>query len=385
MQTLQMSEPEEPALTASGRLRIASSSDGALLCNLFGSVPMSGDLVLSTRREPDFFALYRMQGGAFETHVYERDARLTGMGSFLVRDGWMDGEPCKVGYLGDLRATHAAARERAVARLYGPLLDEVSERLGCTIFLTSVMSSNRAALRALTQRTVRRACQPHYHPLRSYTATAVQFLKMRRPARQHDFHVRTATPEDLRALEALLAEDHRQRPFGWRFDSGELRHRLASWPGYSLARTYLAFRSDGALVGCATAWDPTPVKRYLVHQYRGALRWLRLAIQSWALVSRISALPRPGEAFRYFYLVNVSVREENPAVFRAILERIYADYQRAGYHFFSVYQDQNDPLAPALAGFFTRSLAFQLFAVTPSRIRRTEFPPGRTGFEIALA
>ena len=51
---------------------------------------MTGELVLSTRRDPDFFALYRLQRGPFETHVVERGGRLTGMGSILVRSGWLD-------------------------------------------------------------------------------------------------------------------------------------------------------------------------------------------------------------------------------------------------------------------------------------------------------
>jgi len=41
--------------------RLATSADNAALLDLFGDVPMRGELVLATRRDPDFFALYRQQ------------------------------------------------------------------------------------------------------------------------------------------------------------------------------------------------------------------------------------------------------------------------------------------------------------------------------------
>jgi hypothetical protein len=47
--------------------------------------------------------------------------------------------------------------------------------------------------------------------------------------------------------------------------------------------------------------------------------------------------------------------------------------------------DEHDPLQPALKGFFVRGLPFHLYAVTSSDHPRTNFPIGRTGFEIALA
>ena len=38
--------------------RLATPDDNARLLDLFGSVPMRGELVLSTQRSPDFFRLY---------------------------------------------------------------------------------------------------------------------------------------------------------------------------------------------------------------------------------------------------------------------------------------------------------------------------------------
>src|SRR5437773_1116146 len=80
------------------------------------------------------------------------------------------------------------------------------------------------------------------------------------PAGDGGWRVRTATEEDIPAIVELLDRDHRARPFGYRYDQGEMEHRLARWPGMTLERTYLAFDPRGRLGGMTSAWDPAAVK-----------------------------------------------------------------------------------------------------------------------------
>jgi hypothetical protein len=365
-------------------LRRATREDNAALLELFGAVPMQGELVLSTQRSPDLFSLYDMQRGASEVWVHEAGGRLEAMGAILVREGWLEGRPCRVGYLGDLRTHFSARRARTLPRLYGPLLQEASRRLGVDTFLTAVMATNAAALQALVRRKPGREAQPHYALLRRFSAVSVHFTRRRTP-RPGAFTVRRATPGDVPAMAALLDGDHRARPFGYRYDQGELEHRLSHWPGLGVEGSYLAFDGSGRLVGCTSVWDPAAVKRYRVLAYRGGMRWLKHGWDATARLLRFPRLPDPGEDFRYFYLCNTSILGEEPAILRALVEQVYADHHGRGYHFFSLYQDAQDALAPALAGFFQRRLDFHLYAVTPASAPRESFPPGRTGFEMALA
>lgn len=365
------------------RLRRATRDDNAALLDLFGDVPMQGELVLATQRSPDYFALFDMQRGDAEVWVHGEQGPLDGMGAIHVRDGWLEGRPCRVGYLGDLRTRFSARRSRGLARYFGPVLEETAERLGVDTFLTAVMASNATALQALVRRRPGREAQPHYTLLRRFSAVSLQFLFRRRP-RPSVFTVRRATPEDVPAMAALLDADHRARPFGYRYDTGELQHRFARWPGLRVEDTYLAFDTGGRLVGCTSTWNPDAVKRYRVHAYRGGMRWVRLGWNAMAAVARARRLPTPGSDFRYFYLCNTSVRGEDPAIFRALLERVYADFHGQGFHFLTLYLGEDDPLAPALEGFLQRRLDFHLYAVTPASRPRDTFPPGRTGFEICL-
>ncbi|MES1205107.1 MAG: hypothetical protein ABUS79_04145, partial [Pseudomonadota bacterium] len=209
-----------------------------------------------------------------------------------------------------------------------------------------------------------------------------QFTRRRRPPPPQQ--VRTATPDDLALLRAFLDADHRRRPFGYRFDDGELEHRLSVWPGFSLQRTYLAF-AGGRLVGCTSAWDAAAVKRYRAEAYRGQMRWTRWGWNTAARLFGWPPLPAPGQDFRYLYLCNTSVDGDNPDTLRALIDRVYADFHGRGYHFFSLAVYEEDPLAAALRGFLVRRLPFELYTVTEASASEPALGQGRPGFEMALA
>lgn len=382
---------DRPDLVAAAvaRLRTATADDNSRILDLMADVPMAGSLVLATRRDPDFFALYRMQRGTQRLWVFDDDAgALKGMGGFLVRDGFLDGDVARVGYLGDLR-TRGLARERlAFPQVYAHLFARTVEETGCEHFLTGVLADNVAAIRALSSsstRISRRAAQPHYHLLRRFDMANVHFVgRLPRP-RIRGVTVRTATVDDIAAIATLLAGDHRQRPFGWRFDDGEFEHRLASWPGFALDHTFCAFADDGRLVGVTTCWDAAAVKRYRVLRYASQMVTVKRALDVVARLSGLAPLPDPGHDFRYLYLANLSVLDDNPVIMQALVDDIYARFARAGYHFLAFPLYEGDPLARGTRGYVVRRVPFHLYAVTSSSRARTEWQTGRPGFEMALA
>lgn len=362
--------------------RLATSADNRGCLELFSAVPMRGELVLSTQREPDFFSLYAMQGVEPYTYVGDDgEGGLVGMATALIREGWLDGAPARVGYLGDLRIRFD--RARTFGRFFGDFFDVLCERTGCTAYYTAILTSNRAAMNALTRRKAKRVNQPYYQQLHAFDAVSVQLTRKRTPS--SSVRVRSATSADVPRLTEVLAAEHQRRAFGYRYDQGELERRLAKWPGFSLEDTLVAEDSSGGLLGFTTLWDPSRVKRYRVHAYEGSMKWVKRGFNLAASIARWPKLPDPGGEFRYAYLTNLWVKDQSPSTFRALLEHAYARLQPKGFHFFTFELDENDPLAPALKGFRVQKLGFTLFGVTPARLSRTQFQPGRTGFEIALA
>jgi hypothetical protein len=371
-----------PVSSGAERPRLATGADNRACLELFSAVPMRGELVLSTQREPDFFSLYGMQRVEPFTYVGDDgEGGLVGMATALIRDGWLDGAPARVGYLGDLRIRFD--RARTFGKFFGDFFDVLCEQTGCSAYYTAILSSNRAALNALTRRKAKRVNQPYYQRLHEFSAVSVQLTRKRSPS--SSVRVRSATQSDVPRIVQVLAAEHQQRPFGYRYDQGEFEHRLARWPGFTLEQTLVAEDAKGELIAVTTIWDPSPVKRYRVHAYEGSMKWVKRGFNIAATLARWPKLPEPGGEFRYAYLTNTWVKDASAEVFRALLEHAYARLQPLGFHFFTFELDENDPLEPALRGFRAQRLGFTLFAVTPAKLSRTEWQRGRTGFEISLA
>ena len=372
---------------AIARLRVASDVDNDRILDLMGDVPMEGNLAIATRRDPDFFGLYRLQRGDNRLWVYDSEdgGPLKGMGGVLVRDGWLDARTAKVGYLGDLR-TRGFVRERlAFPHVYAHLFDQTVQQTGCEHFLTGVVADNAAAIQALATTKSKRRAQPHYHLLRPFDMANIHFLRRGGRRNTSGIVVRTATADDVTAIADFLAADHRQRPFGWRFDDGEFQHRLQNWPGFALDETYLAFDDRQHLVGVTTCWDASMVKRYRVMRYGGQMVWVKRGLSLLARLTGTGPLPDPGHDFRYFYLSNLSIRDDNPVVMQALVDAIYRDHARLGFHFFAFPLFAGDPLAGGTKGYFVRRMPFHLYAVTAASKARSEWQHGRPGFEMALA
>lgn len=368
-------------------VRPAEPRDNAARCALFARVAMEAELGLSVDRTPDFDALYRLQATDWLSVVVERAGAIEGTGTILVRDGYIGGAVRRVGYLGDLRLSPRVQGRLLLDRFYGALLEGVRARFGCELFLTAIIASNEAALRALTARTrrSREARRPVYTPVGDFDIRSLHLLAPRRRA-SSPFSVRPAGPGDVPALARLLDADARRRPFGYVLTEAELRRRLETWPGLRPASFYVAEGADGVPAGCLATWDASPVKRTIVTAYRGSMRRVRLGYDLAATLLRRGRLPRPGEAFRYRYVTHQAIPSDDPRVLRALLGAAYRDARAGGDHFLSVCAPEASPLEPAFRGFHATSLRARLFVVSlPGVDVAPVLPPAHwPGFEMAL-
>lgn len=365
--------------------RLAGPKDSAARCDLFARVSMDTDLVLSVRRDPDFDALYRIQTDDWECWVGKEEGRIEAMATILFRDGYLDGERRRVGYLGDMRLAPRVQGRHLLGRFYGPILGDAARARGCEIFLTAVIASNQRAIRALTARNRRTEGMPRYTPLRDFRIRSVH-LALPRRRRASPYRVRRADEGDLPALAAFLDADARLRPFGYPMPEAELRRRLAEWPGLRPGSFYLAEDRGGGLAGCLALWDAAPVKRTVVSAYRGGMRRVKRMYDLAARFLRVPRLPDPGGELRYLYATHQAIPSEDPAVMRALLDAVYADHRRSGHHLVCFCVLENDPLASAFRGFQVTDLPARLFLVTPAGTEPPAacFADARPGFEMAL-
>jgi hypothetical protein len=366
-------------------VRRAEPRDNESLCRLFESVSMESDLDLAIRRDPDFFALYRIQGPVWECWLGETEAGVGGLGAIVVREGYLSGRHTRIGYLGDLRVAPDFQGQKLVPRFYGPVLREASARYGCEVFLTTIIASNRRAIRALTSPQARAAGIPPYELVRRFGIRAVH-LTVPLPRMRSRFTVERATQASINEVAGFLDADGRERPFGYALAERELRRRLQEWPGLDISSFYLARDRAGELVGCVALWDPSRVKRTVVRDYRGRMVPVRRAYNVAAKALGFSPLPRPGSEMHYAYATHVAVPSGDPRVLRALLQCIYADQRKTGKTFVAFCVFEDDPLRDAYRGFLYTDLPTNLYAVPApgTELPPDCFAPGPPGFEMAL-
>jgi hypothetical protein len=367
-------------------VRDATPDDDAALCDLFARITMDGDLRVSVERSPEFFKLYGLQRlNSKRVFVAEVQGSIEGVASFLVRDGWLEGEHHAVGYLGDLRLSPRIRGGFFFGRRFGAGLRECFEGAGVEVATTAILGSNAVAIRFLTKRSKRFADKPVYRPWTSFDILNLHFARKKRPRTFKGLTVRTASEPDLAAIASLLSEDQRRREFGYVIDEALLRTRLESWPGLNVEDFRLAYRNE-ELVGVAAPWDAYAVKRMVVLEYRGSMRWIRAGFNLGSLFFRYPPLPPVGKAMRYAYLTHVAIKNDDPDVMSALVDQIYCDLHGTGLNFLTVYRQHEDPLSPAFAPYQSTPIPAQLFTVSLAGSRFNDWDPGpqRPGFEMAL-
>src|SRR3954466_3303450 len=99
-----MSALRENSITGiAGAVRNATTGDNRALLALAASCSMRGDISLRIQREPDFFALNRLDGRDSTVWTLDASDRLAGCIATSFRDVYIDGSPLRTGYVGDLK------------------------------------------------------------------------------------------------------------------------------------------------------------------------------------------------------------------------------------------------------------------------------------------
>lgn len=366
------------------RLALAGPEHGAALCELFASVHLRSALDLTQERDPDFFALPRMHQARFATAIgLDDDDRAVGCGTVVVRDGWFDGHRVPTGYLCDLRVAPGFRGGLHLARAYGEFMGWVGRELGAELFTTVIFDANRAAIRALVDRSDKRRDQPVYRPMTPFEMVSIQFTTARPPP---DRRVRPAIEDDRARLVAFLAARARARVLGEVLTPERFDERIALWPGFAIGDFLIAEDGD-RITGCLAPWDTGSFKRTRVLGYHGGMAWQRRLFDLGARVRGYPPLPRPGDCFRFAFLSHLEVDGDDPAVLRALLLAAYARLRRSGLHFISAFVPRGSPLAAAFRGFFTTRTAMTLYAVHPpdSPWAAVDLTTLHPGFEMALS
>ncbi|MCM2283098.1 MAG: hypothetical protein NDI61_14745 [Bdellovibrionaceae bacterium] len=363
----------------------------------------AGGMTLGESRGGSFSRLLRLRSDRALILRAESEEIIKGVASVSVRPGYIGGQEKWIAYLGDLRIEFERDLLREWRRIYGDLLQALTEwpeAGGVAACLTSVVRSNERAVRALVE--PHRLSPYRYRPLADFRVVNVLGsaplgnLHRRRFKPKLGYQIRRARAEDQARIIEFLDAQHRRRLFGDVF-SVELPRRLRTWPNFTLDRFLIVEDRQGRIRATAAPWSPGDVKRWLAEKLPPRLIWMqrtlaRLPRTRWL---RPPVISREGEPVDILFLTHLELdfscsREQREEWLAEILHESIRQHGDENWNAIAFVDFNSDSLAGALGGFYYHAIEASLFSVhgidgdgrVLAPLTEGEYPPA---FELVIS
>lgn len=327
------------------RFPLASPADDAALRRLLRENPMSGSLSLTLEREPSFFLGAGVEGDVHDTVLcVAPDGRVVGLGSRAVRDAFLNGEPARVGYLGQLRVEPShRGRRHLIERAFEVLRERHEATGGARVYVTTIIEDNRVARRLLASGKLR---IPRYRERDVICTLALPLRRVPRVRAPEGVEVRWAAAADVPELAAVLLRNYARYQFAPRWTVEELTHPERT-RGLG-AEDFVVARRGGRVVGCLALWDQRGFKQSVVRGYAGALKYTRHAVNALAPLLNLPALPRPGSTLRYAFLSHLAADGDDGGLLVSLIVTAMARARARGLSYVTLGLAERNPMLGAV-------------------------------------
>lgn len=317
---------------------LAVSADEPEIRRLVGSVAMPGVVSVRFEREPDYFLGSTIMGDPCDVVVARRrtDGTVAGVLCRGERRVFLNGEERRIGYIGQIRAA-PGFRGRWLLQRGLPLFRE----LGAPDLLYEgvVATENPRARAVLLER--RPPGGLHAARLSGLTSLAL-LLRARRPHDVPGLAVTQGSDDELPGIVAFLRRVGSRRQL---FPAHHVEDFTDGRTVRDLAPADLSVaRSGGRIVGVVGTWDQAAYKQEVVDAYGPSLGRLRPLYDLAARITGAQPLPRAGERIPVAFGAPVCIEDDDPAVFRALLDRAMERARARGLGMLMVGFADSDPL-----------------------------------------
>ncbi len=339
---------------------LATPEDDKQLRQRMAEDAMKGNISVSFRREPNYFAGCQVQGESFQILkcTEKTTGKIVALGSRLITTKFINGKPEKIGYLADLRVNPDYRKTTLLARGYR-FLRQLHEADPVPLYYSVILDGNTAALNNLLGG---RAGLPQYSDLGLILTPAIHLDFPKPEIKIPGVSFRRATREQLPEIIAFVNNWYSQKQFApyYRLEDFNTPRLL----GLKAEDFYVAIASDNRIVATAAAWNQADFRQTHVEGYSGPLATIRPFYNLLAKLSPLKPLPGPGAKVPYFYLAFVAVENNDGELFRGLLRSLYRDrLPRDSSHYFIAGLHEDDPLSAILKEYRRIEAAGRLFAV----------------------
>ncbi|MBN2359817.1 MAG: hypothetical protein JXR83_10215 [Deltaproteobacteria bacterium] len=349
-----------PAPSRELRIDTARAEDDPELRRILRDNPMRGEIALAMEREPDFFAGTAIEGDRHDVIVAREPAgTLAGFCCRSVRTVYVNGQPRRLGYLGQLRLDRPyRGRVRIVADGFARV--RALPRAGELPYdLTSIVSDNAAAWRLLTSGL---PGIPTYHRLENLTTLALVTQPKRRGRRRERFSIDRLGADEVPELSDWLDRQQRRFQFAVQWDLRQLGQ--APWSRGLSSDDFLVAHERGAIIGCIALWDQRSFRQNRITGYGRLLARARPLVNLTAALGGWPRLPEPGQLLAQCHLSHLAVDDDRFDVAYALVDAALVEAFRRDLKLVTLGVSSRRPLGDAIRrGFRPRLYRSTLYAV----------------------
>lgn len=299
--------------------RRATSEDDAEMRAFLHRSPSGGDVRLRIEKEPSFHAAFEVEGERGDILLANDvdSGAIVGVGARAEKAAFINGVMRPLGYLSTLRIDPAYRGGKVLKAGYTRFKD-FHDAGRVRLYTTTIMSSNVAAVRALTQG---RPGLPLYNDFGGY-ATHVFGVRRNPFKARGDCTVRVAAAPDALALQGFWLQQGPRRQFFPYYSARHVVEPEGLLRGLNIWDFLIAER-NGEIVGTAALWNQRPFRQWIIDGYSRRAGMMMPLYNLFARVTGRPTFPRGGEALDYRFLSLFVVADDDEKVALSLLHALW--------------------------------------------------------------
>jgi hypothetical protein len=320
------------APTSRGPFAVATPANDADIRRLLRENQMPGQITLTLEREPDYFADADLPGTEKQTIIANEGGRVVCVGNCSIRERFVNGQPCRVGYLGGLRLDSRAIGRFDILRRGYEFFRELQAEKPAKFYFTSIATDNLPARKFLERGL---PGMPAYEFIG-------EFVTVLLPAKGRTSIQMARETDNLGFSELLdcLNQHGRHCQFAPRWSEVE----LSALQSLNLkAGDFQVIRNGGGINACAALWDQRAFKQTVIRGYASWTAMARPAVNFTARILGTSRLPGVGSVLAQAFVSHLAVEPEKPDALIALVAKLRMLVARRRIEFLTLGFAANDP------------------------------------------
>jgi hypothetical protein len=351
------------------RFALAMLEDDSEIRRLLKDNPLRGAISLSFEREPGYFHGANIAGADDKTILAFEKGRLVCMGRCSLRDRYINGEICRVGYLSDLRLDFSARGRFDILRRGYQFFRELDFDHPADFYFTSITEDNFRSIRFLERNL---PGMPRYEPLADFVTLLIPVprqtqklkkLNERALLRLKSTNIKIMSGSDCHGRVLVDFFNSHAKQFNLATVWSEEKFFLLQRHGLGLS-DFTIFVRAGEITGCATVWDQRSFRQTIVRGYSRSLSLVRPLLNLGSNLFGSSPLPPVGAVLAHAFLSPLTVALDDKQGLLAIVESSLLTAANRGMEFLALGFAANDPrLVTVRNHFHCREYRNRLFQV----------------------